>query len=110
MQSQVSMDGINGKHTKGPLEYQILGKSGSEALIVEEDGSTVAYVSALENSTAHSCLEANVRLFAMAGNLLDELVALERSVRESNLCDDADLLFRANKARAAIARAIGAKN
>ncbi|TAL65836.1 MAG: hypothetical protein EPN79_11845 [Burkholderiaceae bacterium] len=94
-------------HTKGPLEFQVLGTDGSQALIVEEDGTTVAYLSASQNSTAHASLEANVRLFAMANVLLDELTSLEKAIREAKLSDAADLLVHAKKARAAIGRALG---
>lgn len=61
------------KHTPGPLEYFFEG--GTVAFIVEPDGTVVAKLSVIENSSGHSALVANTRLFAAAPELLE---ALER--------------------------------
>jgi hypothetical protein len=60
------------KHTPGPLQYAMI-VGGTTAFIMEDDGTTVAEISTVENSTGHSQLEANVRLFAAAPDLLEAL-------------------------------------
>lgn len=89
------------KHTAGPLEYCFEG--GTVAFIVEPDGTVVAKLSVLENSSGHSALVANTRLFAAAPELLEALEAL------LNLHDDGDYdgPDPAEQARAVIAKAKG---
>lgn len=57
------------KHTPGPLQYCFEG--GTVAFIVEPDGTVVAKLSVTMNSTGHSALVANTRLFAAAPDLLE---------------------------------------
>ena len=47
--------------------------NGTQALIVDEEGYTVAHIITLENSTAHKDLERNARLMAAAPELLAAL-------------------------------------
>lgn len=67
------------KHTPGPLEYCFEG--GTVAFIVEPDGTVVAKLSVIENTSGHSALVANTRLFAAAPELLK---ALEKALL---MCD-----------------------
>jgi hypothetical protein len=85
-------------HTPGPWQYTFEG--GTVAFIVEADGTTVAKLSATENSTAHSALPSNARLIATAPDLL---AALQRCLRYGGLYPDL-----ADEVRAAITRATGA--
>lgn len=59
------------KHTPGPLQYAFEG--GTVAFILESDGTTVAKLSVTENTTAHSALAANARLFSAAPEMLEAL-------------------------------------
>jgi hypothetical protein len=65
-------------HTPSPWLYDINPKA-PEAIIVDVDGYTILELSALENSTAASDLEDNVRLIAAAPNLL---LTLRQMLRE----------------------------
>lgn len=89
------------KHTPGPLEYCFEG--GTVAFIVEPDGTVVAKLSVIENSSGHSALVANTRLFAAAPELLQ---ALERLL--GGWQSDTDTLNKAvDFAHTAIAKAKG---
>ena len=59
------------KHTEGPWQYSF--ERGTVAFIVEQDGTTIAKLSTLENSRAHGNLAANTRLMAASPRLLAEL-------------------------------------
>ena len=87
------------KHTPGPLQYAFDG--GTVAFILESDGTTVAKLSVTENTTAHSRLEANVRLLSAAPDLLEALQGL------LNALPSATTHPAIKSARAAIARATG---
>ena len=89
------------KHTPGPLQYAFDG--GTVAFIVESDSTTVAKLSVTENTTAHSRLEANVRLLSAAPDLLEALRLMVDLV-ELAVPFEGDTLRRA---RAAIAKATG---
>lgn len=60
-------------HTPGPWFYDL---GATEALIVEEDGATVAEIRTTYQTTAHRSLGANARLMAAAPDLLAALVDL----------------------------------
>ncbi len=59
-------------HTQGPLEY-VISDDGARALITESDGTTVADLSTVQNTTAHAALEANVQLWCQANELVQVL-------------------------------------
>lgn len=86
-------------HTPGPWLW--LGTEGTVAMIVDEDGYSIAQVTVLENSTAHHALQANLRLMTAAPDLLAALQTVMAGVagcqREPQW----------EAARAAIARATG---
>lgn len=63
---------MNTQHTPGPWLYDI-SRTGTEALITEEDGTTVAEIRTTHKTTAHSTLEANVTLMAAAPDMLEAL-------------------------------------
>ena len=65
-------------HSLGPWLYAINPKA-PEAIIVDFEGSTVARLSATENTTAASDLKDNARLIAAAPNLL---LTLKQMLRE----------------------------
>ena len=99
------------KHSPGPLQYAFEG--GTVAFIVESDGTTVAKLSVTENTTAHSRLEANARLFACSTDLLTALqrLTLAAERREYTMGDacnliavKAELAAAARHARATIAK------
>ena len=105
------------QHTPGPLQYAFEG--GTVAFIVESDGTTVAKLSVTENTTAHSRLEANARLFACSTDLLTALqrLTLAAERREYTMGDacnliavKAELADAARQARAAIARSAGSQS
>ena len=105
------------KHTPGPLQYAFDG--GTVAFILESDGTTVAKLSVTENTTAHSRLGANARLFACSTDLLTALqrLTLAAERREYTMGDacnliavKAELADAARQARAAIARSAGSQS
>lgn len=55
--------------TPKPWQYTFEGET--TAFIVESDGTTVAALRVLENSTAHSSFASNVRLMSAAPEMLD---------------------------------------
>lgn len=57
-------------HTPSPLYYD---KAGTEAILIDHECVTVARITVLENSTAHSALEANLKLWTQAPALLEAL-------------------------------------
>lgn len=59
------------KHIDGPWQYTFEG--GTVAFIVEADGTVIAKLSTLENSTGHKSLPANCMLMAASPTLLAEL-------------------------------------
>lgn len=67
------------KHTPGPWFYDL---GATEALIVEEDGATVAEIRTTYQTTAHRSLEANARLMAAAPDLLAALTDLYLVAKE----------------------------
>lgn len=69
---------MTASHTPGPWLW--LGTEGTIAMIVDEDGYSIARVEALENSTAHHALQANLRLMTAAPDLLDALQAIMAGV------------------------------
>jgi len=78
----------------------------AQAVIVDYEGTTVADISATENTTAHSNLEASVRLM----NAAPELLALLREAHDAIATGDGDFSpsgdwFR--EASAAIEKATG---
>jgi hypothetical protein len=68
-------------HTPGPWQYAFEG--GTVAFITEADGTTVAKLSATENTTAHSALPSNARLIAAAPELLAALQLVYANAGES---------------------------
>lgn len=105
------------KHTPGPLQYAFDG--GTVAFILESDGTTVAKLSVTENTTAHSRLEANARLFACSTDLLTALqrltlAAKRREYTMGDVCNliavKAELADAVRQARAAIARSAGSQS
>ncbi len=88
------------EHTPGPWHYSFEGSTA--AYIVERDGTTVARITVVENSTAHSSLAANARLIASAPDLLDALNAM---LTHMGLDEDAYNKPTFDRARAAIKRA-----
>ena len=88
------------QHTPGPLEYFFGGGTG--AFIVEPDGTVVAKLSVIENTSGHSALVANARLFAAAPELLEACEGLLGLAER-----DGWLHVAVNQARAAIAKAKG---
>lgn len=93
------------KHTPGPLQYAFDG--GTVALILESDGATVAKLSVTENTTAHSRLEANARLFACSTDLLTALqrLTLAAERREYTMGDACNLIAVKAELAAAAAEA-----
>lgn len=88
------------KHTPGPLQYAFEG--GTVAFLLESDGTTVAKLSVTENTTAHSALAENARLFSAAPDLLEALkrckfYSLNMTLEDREFC------------RATIAKATGEK-
>lgn len=63
---------MSGQHTPGPWLW--LGTEGTIAMIVDEDGYSIARVTVTENSTAHHALQANLRLMTASPDLLDALL------------------------------------
>ena len=96
------------KHTPGPWFYDT-GKT--EALIVEEDGATVAEIRTTYQTTAHRSLEANARLMAAAPDLLAALkkIMLEHDALQMADKKTGDRWPAATLARAAIKKAEGKK-
>lgn len=88
------------KHTPGPLQYCFEG--GTVAFIVEPDGTVVAKLSVIENSSGHSALVANTRLFAAAPELLEACKGLLGIAERHGW-----LHVAVNAARIAIAKAEG---
>lgn len=93
------------KHTPVPLQYAFEG--GTVALILESDGATVAKLSVTENTTAHSRLEANARLFACSTDLLTALqrLTLAAERREYTMGDACNLIAVKAELAAAAAEA-----
>ncbi len=87
-------------HTPAPLYYA---HKGTDGIIVEGDGTTVAIISVLENSTAHSALESNLTLWAKAPALLEALEWALSQIEDS-LDPDHQAAFEAAKAAAQAAR------
>lgn len=92
---------VKDTHTPGPLEYFFGG--GTVAFIVEPDGTVVAKLSVIENTSGHSALGANTRLFAAAPELLEACESLLRFAERDRLPTDVAI----NDARAAIAKVKG---
>ena len=65
-------------HSPGPWLYHI-GRNSNHAAIVDMDGTHIVELSTLENSTAHSDLNANAQLIANAPGILH---ALRQMLRE----------------------------
>lgn|SRR5574337_218605 len=97
------------KFTPGPWAYSIgltdVDMHGNFATVVELDGTTVAHLRTLENSTAHSALPANVRLIAAAPELYEALSeAFWMIVQHEGTSDANDRIVDA--ARTALAKAV----
>jgi hypothetical protein len=90
-------------HTQGPWKYDI-NPTAPEAIIVDWEGYTVVELSAIENTTCASDLEANARLIAAAPDMLDALQRA-REVLLWNLGDDARIDAAFDAVTAAINRA-----
>lgn len=90
-------------HTPGPWEYFF--ERETVAFIVELDGTVIAKLSVLMNSTGHSALVANTRLCAAAPELLEACEALLGLAERHGW-----LHVAVNQTRAAIAKAKGVKN
>lgn len=93
-------------HTPGPWQYDTF-EGGPVAAIVEPDGTHIADISTLLNSTAHSALAVNARLIAAAPELLAALQALVGEADLGELDHDDDTRALLDTARAAIERATG---
>lgn len=90
--------------SNGQWQYQFEG--GTTAFIVESDGTTVAALRVLENSTAHSSFAKNVRLMSAAPEMLEAL-------HHIMLCEFNSMSSRSEMvrlARKAISRATGDEN
>lgn len=90
--------------SNGQWQYQFEG--GTTAFIVESDGTTVAALRVLENSTAHSRFVHNVRLMSAAPEMLEALYCI--MLCEFNSMSSRHEMVRL--ARKAIARATGDEN
>lgn len=86
------------KYTPGAWQYQFEG--GTTAFIVESDGTTVAALRVIENSTAHSRFARNVCLMSAAPELLEALQEMVEIAESQG--------HVVKRARKAIARATGA--
>lgn len=84
-------------NTPGPWQY-VISPDSSLALIVEADGTTVVVISVPENSTAHSDLEANVRLMAATPNMKEVL----KTITEMNPYDTSSMEYVVSLAKGAI--------
>jgi len=62
------------KHTTAPWYYGLEGKDAYH--IVEKDGTNIVHLVTLNNSTASSNMEANVRLMTVSPELLEALKTL----------------------------------
>lgn len=75
--------------TPTPWQYKMSPKK-SSALIVDSEGSTIAIVETVVNSTAHSRLEANVNHLTKCVNLHDDVRMFIESVKDM-LADHPDV-------------------
>ena len=92
-------------HTQGPWKYDI-NPNAPEAIIVDCEGYTVVELSAMENTTCASDLEANARLIAAAPDLLQAIYTARKL-----LLDVGVLSFDAyQQIDAAIAKAKGVQS
>lgn len=92
-------------HTQGPWKYDI-NPNEPEAIIVDCEGYTVVELSAIENTTCASDLEANARLIAAAPDLLQAIYTARKLLLDVGVisCD----AYR--QIDAAIAKAKGAQS
>jgi hypothetical protein len=88
-------------HTQGPWKYGI-NPNAPEAIIVDWEGYTVVELSAMENTTCASDLEANARLIAAAPDMLNALMDFVSYFGHDNGNGLDEML---TNARAAIAKA-----
>ena len=76
---------VMGLDEREPWMYAFEG--GTAAYIVERDGTTVARLSVVENSTGHRELAKNARLMAAAPDMLNALQAALAAFEEMDRCD-----------------------
>lgn len=95
---------MNTQHTPGPWKYGVA--DSTTAYVFEDDGTTVARLSAVENTTAHTHLYSNARLIAAAPELLEALREMTHALDVMQWKRLGSTLGKPyNKARAAITKA-----